>query len=110
MAEWRFMHWPDDLALKEHDPANKVVTPCALVVMVMVPARPLLHRPTGWGDQALILALLIDRRRAWRVGRIDVEADDLVQFWPQTADRLDILNCTPGAVGGHEHAYFSAPS
>src|SRR6478752_2882155 len=75
------MHWPITLPSRTSSAANNVVTPMSLVIMGHGTSAPLLHRQTRLGAiKRLNLALLIDRQDNGVVGRIDVEADDLVQF------------------------------
>src|ERR1700731_237663 len=71
----------DDLALKDIERCEQGSDAMALVIMGYGARAPLLHRQTRLGAiKCLNLALLIDRQDNGVVGRIDVEADDLVQF------------------------------
>jgi len=71
----------DDLALKDIERREQGGDAMALVVMRHGSGAPLLHRQPRLGAiEGLNLALLIDRQDNGMVGRIDVEADDLVQF------------------------------
>ena len=69
------------LALKDIERREQGGDAMALVIMGYGASAPLLHRQTRLGAiKRLNLALLIDRQDNGVVGRIDVEADDLVQF------------------------------
>jgi len=71
----------DNLALKDIERREQGSNTMALVVMCHGSSAPLLHRQPRLGAvEGLNLALLIDRQDNGMVGRIDVEADDLVQF------------------------------
>src|SRR5258705_13874505 len=71
----------DDLALKDIERCEQGRDAMALVVMGYGASAPLFHRQTRLGAiKRLNLALLIDRQDNGVVGRVDVEADDLVQF------------------------------
>ena len=71
----------DDLALKDIERCEQGRDAVALVIMSHGASAPLLHRQPGLATvKRLNLALLIDRHDDGVVGRIDVEADDLVQF------------------------------
>src|SRR5260370_42634449 len=60
---------------------NKVVTPWRFVIMGYDARAPLLHRQTRLGTiKRRNLALLVNRQDNGVAGRIDIEADDLVQF------------------------------
>jgi hypothetical protein len=74
--------------------ANKVVTP-ALVIMGYGASAPLLHRQTRLGTiKRLNLALLVNRQDNGVAGRIDIEANDLVQF----GGKLGIVGRHPMSV------------
>ncbi len=71
----------DYLAFKDIECCEQGGDAVALVVMSYGASAPLLHRQTPLGTiKRLNLALLIDRQDNGMVGRIDVEADDLVQL------------------------------
>src|SRR5215213_370833 len=71
----------NDLALKDIERREQGGDTMAFVIMGHGASAPLLHRQTRLGAiKRLNLALLVDRQYNGVVGRIDVEADDLVQF------------------------------
>src|SRR5712671_8123703 len=71
----------NDLALKDIERCEQGRDAMALVVVGYGASAPLFHRQTRVGAiKRLNLALLIDRQDNGVVGRVDVEADDLVQF------------------------------
>src|SRR6202521_4534393 len=71
----------NNLAFKDIERREQGGNAMALVIMGCGAGAPLLHRQTRLGAiKCLNLALLIDRQDNGVVGRIDVEADDLVQF------------------------------
>ena len=72
---------PDDLALKDIERCEQGRDAVPLVIVGHGASAPLLHRQTGLAAvKRLNLALLIDRHDDGVVGRIDVKADDLLQF------------------------------
>src|SRR5712672_413166 len=71
----------NDLALKDIERCEQGRDAMALVVVGYGASAPLFHRQPRLGAiKRLNLALLIDRQDNGVVGRVDVEADDLVQF------------------------------
>ena len=71
----------DDLALENIERREQGGDAMALIVMGHGAGTPLLHRQTRLGTvKRLNLALLIDRQDNGVVGRIDIEADDLMQL------------------------------
>ncbi len=71
----------NNLALKDIERREQGCDAMALVIVGYGASAPLLHRQPRLGAiKRLNLALLIDRQDNGVVGRIDVEADDLVQF------------------------------
>src|SRR5260370_20773803 len=71
----------NDLALNDVERREQSRDIMALVVMGECGSAPLLHRKSRLGTiKRLNLALLVDRQDDRVVGRVDVEADDLVQF------------------------------
>src|SRR3981081_3419288 len=70
----------NNLALKDIERREQSGDAMALVIMGYGASEPLLHRQTRLGTiKHLDLALLVNRQDNGVVGRIDVEADDLVQ-------------------------------
>src|SRR6266404_8469949 len=75
------MHWPMTLPSRTIERREQGGDTMALVIMGYGASAPLLHRQTRLSSiKRLNLALLVDRQDNGVVGRIDVEADDLVQF------------------------------
>src|SRR6266550_8788498 len=71
----------NDLALKDIERCEQGSDAMALVVVGYGASAPLFHRQPRLGAiKGSNLALLVDRQDNGMVGRIDVEADDLVQF------------------------------
>jgi len=71
----------DDLALEDIERREQGGDAMALVIMGYGASAPLLHRQTRLGTiKRLNLALLVNRQDNGVAGRIDIEADDLVQF------------------------------
>src|SRR6266481_1520693 len=71
----------NDLALKDIERCEQGSEAMALVVVGYGASAPLFHRQPRLGAiKGLNLALLVDRQDNGVVGRVDVEADDLVQF------------------------------
>jgi hypothetical protein len=78
----------NNLALKDIERREQGCDAMALVIVGYGASAPLIHRQPRLGAiKRLNLALLIDRQDNGVVGRIDVEADDLVQF----GDKLRIV-------------------
>src|ERR1700687_3145337 len=71
----------NNLALKDIERREQGGDAMALVIMGYGASAPLLHRQTRLGAvERLDLALFVNRQDNDVAGRIDIEADDLVQF------------------------------
>ena len=94
----------DDGAVEHVESREQGRGAVALVVMLFVPERPFFIAPAG-SIKGLDLALFIDRQHQGLVGRIEVEADNLLDLGDEVGSRERALVGRGGDESGQERAY-----